>query len=88
MLNQAGRLQITNAVFSSLPTYYMYTLEIPKAVIKQIDKFRKNCLWRGTNINGEVVPKLLGKWYATLKKKEAYHQFRASKSGTTNEEPG
>jgi hypothetical protein len=26
MLNQAGRLQVTNAVFSSLPTYYMCTL--------------------------------------------------------------
>ena len=57
MLNQAGRLQITNAVFSSLPTYYMCTMEIPKAVIKQIDKFRKNCLWRGTNINGGSRPK-------------------------------
>ena len=43
MLNQAGRLQITNALFSSLPTYYMCTLELPKPVIKQIDKFRKNC---------------------------------------------
>lgn len=31
MLNQAGRLQITNAVFSAMPTYYMCTLEIPKA---------------------------------------------------------
>jgi len=40
MLNQAGTLQITNAVFSSLPTFYMCTLELPKAVIKQIDKFR------------------------------------------------
>lgn len=44
MLSQAGRLQMTNAVLSSLPTYYMCTLELSKAVIKQIDKFRKNCL--------------------------------------------
>ena len=57
MLNQAGRLQITNAVFSSLPTFYMCTLELPKAVIKQIDKFRKNCLWRGNNVNGGSRPK-------------------------------
>jgi hypothetical protein len=57
MLNQAGRLQITNAVFSSLPTYYMCTLEIPKTVIKQIDKFRKSCLWRGSNVNGTGQPK-------------------------------
>lgn len=33
MLNQAGRLQITNVVFSAMPTYYMCTLELPKAVI-------------------------------------------------------
>jgi len=44
MLNQAGRLQITNAVLSALPTYYMCSLELPKAVIKQIDKFRKHYL--------------------------------------------
>ena len=30
----------------------MCTLELPKGVIKQIVKFRKSCLWRGTNING------------------------------------
>jgi hypothetical protein len=30
----------------------MCTLKISKAVIKQIDKFRKNCLWRGNNVNG------------------------------------
>ena len=41
MLNLAGRLQITNAVLSALPTFYMCTLELPKAVIKQIDKFQK-----------------------------------------------
>ena len=57
MLNHAGRLQITNAVLSSLPTYYMCSLELPKAVIKQIDKFRKSCLWRGSNINGGSFPK-------------------------------
>jgi hypothetical protein len=57
MLNQAGRLQITNAVMSSLPTFYLCTLELPKAVIKQIDKFRKHCLWRGSNINGTGYPK-------------------------------
>ena len=40
-LTRAGRLQITNAVFSASPTFYMCTLELPKAVVKQIDKFRK-----------------------------------------------
>jgi hypothetical protein len=67
MLNQAGRLQITNVVMSSLPTFYMCTLEIPKAVIKQIDKFRKNCLWRGNNINGGKPPKAAWKMVCNSK---------------------
>jgi len=57
MLNHAGRLQITNVVLSALPTFYMCTLEISKAVIKQIDTFRKNCLWRASNVNGRTQPK-------------------------------
>lgn len=57
MLNQAGRLQITNAVLSAMPTYYMCSLELPKGVIKQIDKYRKQCLWRESNINGRAPPK-------------------------------
>lgn len=35
MLTQAGRLQIANAVHSSLPTFYMHTIKLPKDVIKQ-----------------------------------------------------
>jgi hypothetical protein len=32
---------MVNAVFSSLPTYFMCTLKLPKTVINQIDKFRR-----------------------------------------------
>ena len=46
-LSQAGRLELTNAVFTSLPTFFMCTLKLPKNVIKKIDSFRKHCLWRG-----------------------------------------
>ena len=41
-LSQAGRLQMVNAVFSSLPTYYMCTLKLPKTVIKHIDKLKRH----------------------------------------------
>ena len=68
MLNQAGRLQMTNAVLSALPTYYMCTLELPKAVIKHIDKFRKNCLWRGNQVNGHAMPKAA--WKLVCKTRE------------------
>jgi len=50
-LSQAGRLQLTNAVFSALPTFAMSTYLLPKIVIKQIDKFCKHCLWRESDVN-------------------------------------
>jgi hypothetical protein len=56
-LSQAGRLQLTNAVFSALPTFAMCTYILPKTIIKQIDKFRKHCLWRGSDINNRKPPK-------------------------------
>ena len=49
-LSQAGWLQMTNAVFTSLPMFHLGTYLLPKTVIDQIDKYRKHCLWRGSNI--------------------------------------
>lgn len=46
LLNQACRLQMTNAVFSSLPMFYLCTFLMHKTVIKQVDKYRKHSLWR------------------------------------------
>lgn len=46
-LSQAGRLQLVNSVISSLPTYHMCSLKLPVTVVEIIDKYRKNCLWRG-----------------------------------------
>jgi hypothetical protein len=51
LLSEAGRLQLTNAVLTTLPTFAMCTFLISKTVLKQIDKFRKHCLWRGSNLN-------------------------------------
>ena len=56
-LSQAGKLQLTNAVFSALPTFYMCTFKLHKTVIQQIDKFRKHCLWRGADLNARTPPK-------------------------------
>jgi hypothetical protein len=49
---------MVNAVFSSLPTYYMCTLKLPKTVIKHIDKFRRHCLWRGADITAKKPPQV------------------------------
>jgi hypothetical protein len=56
-LSQAGRLQMTNAVISALPTFTMCTYLLPKTVIKQIDKYRKHYLWMGSNPNSKKPPK-------------------------------
>jgi hypothetical protein len=56
-LTQAGRLQITNSVFSSLPTFYMSTFHLHVTVREQIDKFRKHCLWRGSEDNNRINAK-------------------------------
>jgi len=56
-LSEAGHLQLTNAVLTALPTFLMFTFLLPITVIKQIDKFRKHCLWRGSNLNSKKTPK-------------------------------
>jgi hypothetical protein len=56
-LNQAGRLELTNSVFSAFPTFCMSTFAVHNTVIEQIDTFRKLCLWRGTDVNARQRPK-------------------------------
>jgi hypothetical protein len=55
-LSQAGRLELVNSVFSALPTFFMCTLKIPKSIIKQIDIYRKHCLWRGNDTSSKKPP--------------------------------
>jgi hypothetical protein len=56
-LNQAGRLEVTNSIFSALPTFGMSTFLLKQTVIDHIDKFRKICTWRGSDINAKQKPK-------------------------------
>jgi hypothetical protein len=51
LLSYNGRLILVNSMFSTLPTFYMCSLKLPPQVIKQIDIFRKNCLWNKGDIN-------------------------------------
>lgn len=46
-----GRLILVNSVFSALPTFYMCSLKLRPQVIKQIDIYRKHCLWSKGDIN-------------------------------------
>jgi hypothetical protein len=66
-LSQAGRLELVNSVFSALLTFFMCTLKIPKTITKQIDMFRKHCLWRGNDISSKKLPLIA--WNAVTQRK-------------------
>ena len=51
MLSYQGRLVLVNSVFTAMPTFYMCSLILPPQVIKQIDRYRKHCLWSEGDIN-------------------------------------
>jgi hypothetical protein len=55
-LSQVGRLELVNSAFTALPTFFMCTLKIPKSIIKQIDIYRKQCLWRGNDTSSKKSP--------------------------------
>lgn len=67
-LNQAARLEVTNSIFSALPTFCMSTFLLQQTVIDQIDKFRKLYLWRGADINAKQKPKAA--WPIVCRSKE------------------
>lgn len=56
-LSEAGRLEMSNVVLSALPTFAMSTFLLAKTVIKQIDKFHKHCLWRGSDLHSRKPSK-------------------------------
>jgi hypothetical protein len=55
-LTQADRLEMVNAVLSALPSFYMSKLKLPPSVVRQIDKYRKHCMWRGADLNARKPP--------------------------------
>jgi hypothetical protein len=66
-LTQAGRLQLTNSVFSALPTFYMCTFYLHVTIREQIDKYRKHCLWRGSDDSNRINAKAAWQLVTTAK---------------------
>jgi hypothetical protein len=68
-LSQAGKLEMVNSVLTSTVIYQCCTLKLHKGVVNQIDKYRKHCLWRGSDVNSRKPSKAA--WpYVCLPKKE------------------
>lgn len=66
-LSYHGRLILVNSVLSALPTFYMCSLKLPPQVIKQIDIYRKHCLWSNGDI--KIKGKCLATWETACKPK-------------------
>jgi hypothetical protein len=48
-LTYTVRLQMINSTITPITTYAMSTIKLPKGVIENIDRARKQCLWRGNS---------------------------------------
>lgn len=48
-LSYSGRLEMLNSAITPITAYAMCTIKLPKGVIENIDRARKQCLWRGNS---------------------------------------
>ena len=51
LLSLSGRLQLVNSVITPITTYAMCSIKLHKGVIDNIDRARKQCLWRGNDMD-------------------------------------
>jgi len=68
-LSYSGRLQMLNSAITPITTYAMCTVKLPKGVIDNIDRARKQCLWRGNDANRKKGGNLVA-WETVMMPKE------------------
>ncbi|GKV40202.1 hypothetical protein SLEP1_g47870 [Rubroshorea leprosula] len=54
ILSFGGRLTLLNSVLSTLPTFYMSLLLMPKAVISKLISIQRNFLWGGPELKRKI----------------------------------
>ena len=67
-LSYSGRLQMINSVLSPTVTYAMSSIKLPVGVIENIDRARKQCLWRGNDASKKGGN--LAAWHMVQKPKQ------------------
>jgi hypothetical protein len=69
MLTQAGNLQLVNSVISSLPTFFMCSVQVLVAVHEYVDRDRRHCTWRNSETNAKSKPMVAWNKYTRPKRK-------------------
>ena len=59
-LNHGGKLELVKSVHSSMPIFFMCTLEVPITIKNQIIKYMSHCLWIKPNLEDKRLA--LVKW--------------------------
>lgn len=47
MLDKLGRLILVKVVLTAIPLHLLVVMDVPRWMIKALDKIRRNFLWRG-----------------------------------------
>ena len=66
-LSQGARLQLITSTLSSMPIYWMCSLQMPTGIINQMDRVLRQCLWRD---NKETPKQALSAWDMLCKTKD------------------
>lgn len=69
LLSMAGRLTLGNSTLSALQTYTMCTVRLPISIINSINRARRDCLWKGNDINTNRKPMISWEKVITPKNK-------------------
>ena len=67
MLYQGSQLQLLTSVLTSMPIYFLCSMQLPPGIIKQLDKIFRQCLWRGRS---DAPKKSLAAWDLVWRPKE------------------
>ena len=65
-LSQGARLQLISSALTSMPVYYMCSLQLPAGIISQLDRILRQCLWRD---NKDTPKQALAAWDMLCKPK-------------------
>ncbi|KAJ1695315.1 hypothetical protein LUZ63_012013 [Rhynchospora breviuscula] len=58
LMTRAGRAVLASSVLSSIPVYFMSVFQLPSWVIRDIDKVRRNFIWKRNGVSGTGIPLL------------------------------